>query len=183
QVTGAGGDGQEHLAGFHAVAVLGVPLDLELLGADDGEDRLGDAQSRDHARLAGGEVGGGDGVLGDGGDGGDVLAVGQVLLDGHVGDVLDLHGVQARVGQQLGEGGVEAALEVGLLVGPAAAAVAAATGGDEGEVGGGHGVHCSWVAWRVGGKSVPSVVRVASVRSGSSRTTMWRRQAVSSRSG
>src|SRR5690606_7313965 len=82
QVTGAGGDGQEHLAGFHAVAVLGVPLDLELLGADDGEDRLGDAQSRDHARLAGGEVGGGDGVLGDGGDGGDVLAVGQVLLDG-----------------------------------------------------------------------------------------------------
>ena len=37
QVAGAGGDGQQLLAGLDPVAVLDVPLDLELVGADDGE--------------------------------------------------------------------------------------------------------------------------------------------------
>ena len=46
-------DGEQLLAGGDAVAVLDVPLDLELVGADDGEDGLGDAQPRDDARPHG----------------------------------------------------------------------------------------------------------------------------------
>src|SRR5690606_35588043 len=130
----------------------------------------------DDARLPGGEVGGGDGVLRDGRDRRYVHAVGEVLLEGEVDDVLDLHGVEACVGQELGERGVEAALQV-LLVTTAAAAVAAAAGRNEGKVGRGHCCHCSWGAWggRVGEKSVPSVGCTASVRLGFSRTTTWRR--------
>ena len=123
QVAGAGGDGQQLLAGLDAVAVLDVPLDLELVGADDREDGLGDPQARDDARLAGGEVAGGDGVLGDGRDGRHVHAVVEVLLDGEVRDVLDLDGVEARrrpaAGRARGRGRTPA---VPVLVAAAAAA-------------------------------------------------------------
>ena len=44
---------QQLLAGLDPVAVLDVPLDLELVGADDGQDRLGDPQARDDARPRG----------------------------------------------------------------------------------------------------------------------------------
>lgn len=47
------------------------------------------------AGLAGGEVGGGDGVLGDGRHGRHVHAAVEVLGDREVGDVLDLYGVEA----------------------------------------------------------------------------------------
>ncbi len=131
QVAGEGADGQQLLARLHPVAVLDVPLDLELVRADHGEDGLGDAQPRDGAGLAGGEVTGGDGVLGDGREGRDVLAAVEVLLDGQVGEVLDLQRVQPGLGDQAGELGVEPALEGVrvVLAGGAAAGVAAATGG------------------------------------------------------
>lgn len=147
QVAGGAGDAEELLAGLDAVAVVDVPLDLELVGAGHREDRLGDPQARDDAALAGGEVGGGAGVLGDGGDRGDVHAVGEVLLEGDVGDVLDLDGVESGVGQELGERGVEPALQVRLgqaVVGATGAAVAAAAAGGEGKFGGAHVCHCSW---------------------------------------
>jgi hypothetical protein len=200
QVAGAGRDAQEPLPGHDAVAVLDVPLDLELVGADHGDDRLGDPQARHDAGLAGGEVGGGDGLLGDGRDRGHVHAVVEVLLDGQVRDVLDLDGVEAGVGEEPREVGVEPALGVlGVLGGveavlAAAAAVAAATAVEEGKVRGAHFCHCSWglgvgvartesrARGSVGGNSGVSVVCTASVRSGLSRTTMWRRQVSSSRS-
>ena len=123
-------DGQQLLAGLDAVAVLDVPLDLELVRADHGEDRLGDPQARDGALLARGEVAGGDGVLGDGRDGRDVHAVVEVLLDGEVGDVLDLDGVEARrrrgAGRARGRGRTPAVQSVRRVAAAAAAAVAAA---------------------------------------------------------
>lgn len=133
------------LAGLDPVAVLDVPLHLELVGADHGDDRLGHPQPRDDARVPGDEVGGGDGVLGDGRDGRHVHAVVEVLLDGDVRDVLDLQRVESGVGEELGERGVEAALHVRVVVqvGAAAAAVAAAAALDEGKVGGAHCCHCS----------------------------------------
>lgn len=128
QVAGAGGDAEELLTGLDAVAVLDVPLDLEVLRTDEGEDGLGDAQSGDRAASAGREVAGGDGVGGDGRDARHVHAVVEILTDGDVGDVLDLDRVESGVGQQRGERGVETALHGVLAVGTAAA-VAAAPGG------------------------------------------------------
>lgn len=199
QVAGAGGDTQQLLVSLDAVAVQDVPLDLELLRTDEGDDGLGDVQTRDRTALAGGEVTGGHGVLGDGREGGHVLAVGEVLLDGDMRDVLDLDGVQTAVGEELGESRVEAALQlvgaVLLLVAGAAAAVAAAARGrgadlDQRYV---HGLGAGTVFGRAhgygslgasagcgdtgtsggltGGKSAVSVRRSAVRRSGSRRTT------------
>jgi len=121
-----------------------VPLHLELGLAHHREDRFGDPQAGHDARLARDEVGGGDGLLGDGRDGRHVHAVGEVLLDGHIGDVLDLDGVEPGVGQELCERGVEPALQVlRVAVRAAGAAVAAAAGGGEGKVVGAHWCHCS----------------------------------------
>ena len=153
QVTRARGDRQELLPGLHAVAVLHVPLDLELVRADHRDHRFGDPEARHDARLARGEVGGGDGLFGDGRDGRHVHAVVEVLLDGDVGDVLDLHGVESGVGQELRERGVEPALQVlrrrsSRATGAAVAAAAARAA--RGKVGGAHFCHCSWGRSRLG---------------------------------
>ncbi len=174
EVAGAGGDGEELLARLHAVAVLRVAFDGQFFFADDRDDGFRDPEAGHDSCFTCGEVGGGHRVLGDRRHRRHVHAVGQVLLDGHVGDVLDLDGVEAGVGQELGECGVQAALQVCLVVRAAGTAVAAASGRGEGKVGGGHVGHCSWGAWegRVEGKCVLSVVCTASERSGFRRTTM-----------
>ncbi len=40
----------------------------------------------------------------------------EVLLDGDMGDVLDLYGIEAGVGEQPGESGIETALQIGEAV-------------------------------------------------------------------
>ncbi len=125
----------------------------------------------------------------------------QVLLDRHVRDVLDQHRVESRVHQQLREVGVESALQriefVALAVTSAATAAVAAAAGrvvrglagaadlEKGKVGRTHerGSTGCWADGVTGGNCVSGVVRTASVRSGVRRTTRWRCQVSSSRSG
>lgn len=201
QVTGAGGDAEELVAGLDAGAVLDVPLDLEVLRTDDGQDGLGDTQSGDRAALAGREVAGGDGVGGNGRHARHVQAVVEILTDGDVGDVLDLDGVESGLGQQLGERGVETALQGFLTVRTAAAVAAAPRGGrrgadlDERYV---HGLGARTVFGRAHGDGSLGTERSTGIAAGNSgvsvrlssrtrpvprRTTRWRRQSVSSRSG
>ena len=167
------------------VAVLDVPLDLELVRADHRQHRLGDPQARDDAGLAGGEVAGGDGVLGDGRDGRDVHAVVEVLLRwprARCPRPPRGRGRRRR-GAGRGRGRGRTPGHSSAVVRAAAAAVAAAAALGRG---GGRGCsrlgHCSCGCWYgtrgcgSGGSLRCRVVCTASVRSGFSRTTMWRRQ-------